>query len=314
MVLKRFLSTIIYLILFVTLIWIIVCFFGINKVDNTDREAIISAIVALFVFGAGLLAQMFGNKISQYKKDLQLKRIFIVNLRTILEGLKLQTENYIEVIKTIKSHTPENVMLSSYAELDYLEINNFASEDLFRVFIDYLKGDEKSKIATLENVRKQLRFIENSRDMITSGFEKLYDAIHIHSNNVLDGISDLGKFFDEEATRLFHTNADINSDHWFKGFAELWGKTTTLLKISDETFTDYEKLGSEIIPKFFEFAKDNMKDPRTPLISAAVSKANIAIYQRKDTIINLIKFVDFHLTKYNEAKNTIEKTILAYDK
>ena len=311
---KRFWSYLFSIVLFLLIMLFLVDFFGINNYTNSDRSALISAIVAVFVFGAGLISQMVGNKIKQMQKDKQLKRVFLENLKTILEGLKLQIDNYKEIINTLKSPSPENVMLSSFAELDYFEINNIPAADLFRIFIDFQKGKEKDKIKTLENLRKQLRFIENSRNMINTGFEKLYDSVHNHSEKALDGIVELGQFFDKEATRLFHTKADIESDHWFKSFAELWGETKSLLKISDDTFTDYEKLEKETLPKYIEFARDNMEDPRTPIISTAFSKANSATYQRKDTIRNLIKFVEYHLVKYNEAKSLIEKTILVYEK
>jgi len=314
MILKRFRSTIIYLILFIIIIWFLVCYFRIYTIADSDREAIISAIVAIFVFGAGLLAQIVGDKIKQMQKDKQLKRIVIENLKTILDGLKLQNDNYKQIIDTLKSPSPENVMLSSYAELDYFETNQISSEDLNRVLIDFLKGDENIKIKTLGNLKKELRFIENSGDVIISGFEKLYTSIREYSDNVITGIVEIGAFFDKEATRLLHNEVNIEADRWFIDFSDLWGIAKSSLKISDDTFTNYEKLELEIIPKFFDFAKDNMEDPRTPMITAAFTKANSSIYQRKGTIKNLVKYVEFYLAKYEEAKTTVEKALELYNK
>lgn len=314
MFLKRLLSSIIFLILFIILIVFLFWFFGINNIENSDRQALISAIVTIFVFGAGLIVRMIGNKIKQLQKDKQLKRIFIQNLKTILKGLKFQIDNYTQVIEILKSPTPEDAMISSYAELEYFEINRIGSEDLFRIFIDYQKGNKEHKIDILENLRKELRFIEYSKDIIITDFKNLYSSIREYSDTVITGIIELGMFFDKEATRLLHNNVEMETDGWFVSFTNLWSEIRSASKISEDTYMNYEKLEMEIIPKFFDFARDNIKEPRTPIVTAAFSKANSAIFQRKGTIKNLINFMKFYTTKYEETKDIIEKSLDEYEK
>lgn len=314
MLLKRFLPIIIYSILFYLILWLLIINLGIDSIQSSDRGAIISAIVAIFVFGSGLLAQMIGNKIKQFQKDRQLKRVSITNLKTISEGLKLQLNNFSKIIETLKSPSPESILLSSYAELEYFEINKISSEDLYRIFIDYQKGDEKEKINTLESLRKELRFIEYSRELILIGFEKLYNSFQEYSNTVIDGVVALGEFFDKEATNLLHNQIKLDTDKWFVYFTNLWREARSALKTSDDTFTNYEKLELEIIPRFFDFARDFMSDPRTPVVTAAFSKANTAIYQRRDVLNKLINLVEFYSEKYNSSKRIIDKSLSKYDK
>ncbi|MGA9291226.1 MAG: hypothetical protein WBV81_01455, partial [Ignavibacteriaceae bacterium] len=154
---KRFFVIVINSIAFLLFLLGLIYFVGINKIENVKVETIFTAIVTIFVFGVGLFVKIIEDKLRQRKKDIQLRKIFVINLRTINDGLKLQIENCKNVIKTLKSSDSENVMFSSYTELDYFEINNLTSEDLYRIFIDYFKGEENKKIDTLENLRKQLR-------------------------------------------------------------------------------------------------------------------------------------------------------------
>lgn len=292
----------------------VVHYFDINRIENSDREALITSLVTIFVFGTGLFAQVIGNKLKQLEKDKQLKRIFIANLNTVKEGLKLQIDNFNQIINKLRSPDPLAVRFSSFAELDYFEVNQIASEDLYRIFIDYQKGDENDKIVMLENLRKELRFIENSKETMLSGFDKLYTSIREYSENVISGTIELGIFFDKELTRLLHSKKNIEEDEWFIAFSDLWRETSSALKISEDTFTNYEKLEKEIFPKFIEFSRNNMNDPRTPMITSCFSKADNAIYQRKHTIRNLVENVGFYLSKYEEAKNIIEDSIDIYNK
>jgi len=146
MVIKQFSLIVLYFILFIFLLWAITCFWGIDKVDNVDGSARFAAIIAIFVFGFGLFIKTIEDKIKQIKKDKQLKRVIIHNLQSIANGLKLQIDNFQTVIKTLKSAQPNNALIYSFAELDYFEINNFDSEDLYRIFIDNFKGEENEKI------------------------------------------------------------------------------------------------------------------------------------------------------------------------
>ena len=255
MVIKNLWIPIANFIVFIIILRLLICFWGINKIENINGEAIFAALVTIFVFGSGLFAKTIEDKLKQLKKDNQLKRVFNSNLRTIAEGLKLQIDDYSKAIRTLKSSSPDNVMVSSFAELGYFEINNIDSKDLYRVFIDNLKGDENGKINTLENLRKQLRFIENSEKNIFSNFEKLYDSFHNSSNKVIDGMKELGEYFDKEATRLSNSGGDINDDNWFVIFSVILDSAHSVFRTSDDTSTDYKKLEETIIPEFQRFVR-----------------------------------------------------------
>jgi hypothetical protein len=311
---KNVLSTIIYFVLFIAVLFIIFCLFGPIKIQNTDRSAIFTAIVTIFVFGAGLFAKSIGENIEKINKDTQLKRVFISNLKIILEGLKLQINNYTNAIKILKLSSTENIMISSYAELDYFEINKITSEDLYRIFIDNIRGDENAKINNLENLRKQLRYLESSRKNYNDNFEKIFVSIRKESNQVIDAFSELGEYFDREATRLSNIPDELKNDNWFHEFAQLYENAFAFIKISNETYTNFEELEVKIIPQYMNFVKSHIEDKRTPDVTQIFGKITKSIFQRKDTINNLIEFVSFRIQKYGEAQKIIESAITTYEK
>ncbi len=311
---KRFFVIVINSIAFLLFLLGLIYFVGINKIENVKVETIFTAIVTIFVFGVGLFVKIIEDKLRQRKKDIQLRKIFVINLRTINDGLKLQIENCKNVIKTLKSSDSENVMFSSYTELDYFEINNLTSEDLYRIFIDYFKGEENKKIDTLENLRKQLRFIENSKQNFINGFENLYKSERIYADEVIKAMKELGEYFNNEATTLLNSKSEPEKDKWFMHFSTVLFKSQPMLKTSDESFTDFERLEKDIIPLIFEFEQEHMKDKRTPIVTSIFNKAITAIFQRKDTLNNLIDLVKFYKKKYEEAQKVIGSTIDIYNK
>ncbi|MGE5436286.1 MAG: hypothetical protein ACM3O3_03590 [Syntrophothermus sp.] len=314
MILKRFISTIIYIILFILLLAGINYSVDRGYIAKVNAEAKFSCIITIFVFGLGLLVQSFGQKIKQFNKDKQLKRVIMHNLQTNVKGLDLQLNNFSSVLMALKSPRPDGALLYSYAELDYFEINNFNSEDLYRIFIDYSKGNEKDNIDNLENLRKQIRFIESSKNDFLGIYEKLFTSIRDDGNSALDGIRELGRFHDYEATRLENQEKDINEDIWFINFSNLLGQAYLVLRTNDESITDFNQLEEQIIPSFTEFFKNNIKDLRTPIVDSFFNKTITYTFQRKDTIKNLINLVDFYSQKYQEAKDFIESALIKYGK
>ncbi|MFZ0455495.1 MAG: hypothetical protein WAM24_17250, partial [Ignavibacteriaceae bacterium] len=99
---KRFFVIVINSIAFLLFLLGLIYFVGINKIENVKVETIFTAIVTIFVFGVGLFVKIIEDKLRQRKKDIQLRKIFVINLRTINDGLKLQIENCKNVIKTLK--------------------------------------------------------------------------------------------------------------------------------------------------------------------------------------------------------------------
>ena len=301
MIVKRYLSIIFNFIFFVLILLGIIYIIGINKIEQINGETFFTAIVTIFVFGVGLFAKIIEDKIQQNKKDIQLKKIFIVNLKTISYGLRIQIGNCKEVIKTLESTNPENIMFSSYTELDYFEINNLASEDLYRIFIDNIKGNENKNISTLEDLRKQLRFIENSKDNFIKSFENLYKLFIGYADETIKGMKKLGAFFDKEATILLSNNIDIEEDKWFFNFSKVLYLVQPTLKTSDNSFTDYEKLEREIIPEFLKFEQSQMKDLRTPIVTSIFNEIITPIFQRKDALKSLVNLLKFYRDKYSVA-------------
>lgn len=310
---KQFLVVIINFVIFLLILFGLVYFIGINKIENIKMESIFAAIVTIFVFGVGLFVKIIEDKLKQRKKDIQLKKIFNVNLRNINYGLKLQIDFCKNVVKTLNSPNSENIKFSSYTELDYFEINNLSSEDLYRIFIDNLKGDEDKKIETLENLRKHLRFIENSKDNLITNFEKLYKSTLNYADEVVKGMKDLGEFFNNEATSLLNSKSGPEKDEWFMHFSTVLLKIQFLLKTSDDTFTDFEKIEKEIIPIILEFEQEHMEDKRTPIVTSIFNEGITAIFQRKDALRSLIDLVTFYKEKYKEAQKVIESTLVIYD-
>ncbi len=168
------------------------------------------------------------------------------------------------------------------------------------------------ELYTLENLRKQIRFIENSKSIILSDFENLYNSFRESENIVIDGMKELGEFHDSEATRLVYRKIDINNDTWFIGFSNLMGEAHLSLRTKDDSVTDFYKLEIKIVPTFIEFFKNNIKDPRTPIVASIFNKTITSIFQRKETIKNLIKIVNFYVSKYQEARQLIILTIGFY--
>ena len=301
-------------IIFSSIIWALVRFLGINKIEKVTSDSIFTALITISIFGVGFFVKIIEDKLKRLKKENQLKRVFIWNLKTIREGLKLQTKDFANAVKILKSSNPDDVTISSYSNLDYFEINKFSSEDLFNVFVDNLSGDEDAKIITIENLRKQLRFIENSQERIFSDFEKLYNAFRRNGNDAINGMKELGDYFDKEATRLLASKVNIDDDSWFINFSEILGETHSVLRTSDVTITDFQKLEDFIIPRFLVFAKNNMEDPRTPTVTSIFNKTITSTFERKDTIKNLITVLDIYDNKYNDALKLIEDTLTIYDK
>ena len=310
--LKRFYPIFIFFILFLILLWCIVYFLNSGSI-KLNEEAKFSVIITIFIFGSGLFAQALGEKIKQYNKDKQLKRVIIHNLHTISEGLQFQIKNFNSIIKGLESTQSDKALLFSYAELDYFEINNVRSEDLYRVFIDFQKGKEEDKIDNLENLRKQIRFIESSRNDFIIAYEKLFNEIRNIGNKVIDTMKELGEFHDQEATKLENKEVDINNDQWFLDFSNLYGEAILALRTNNNSYTDFNKIETSIIPSFSEFFQDNIKDLRTPKVASIFNKAITFTFQRKDTIGSLVKSINFYSKKYQEAKKLIESTINIYE-
>lgn len=314
LIIKKIWLPVFNFIIFLIMLWILICLWGISKIDNVNSESIFTALITIFVFGSGLFIKSLEDKLKQLKKENQLKRVFICNLNTIIDGLKLQIDDFSKAIEILKSSRTDDVKISSYTELDYFEINKISSEDLFRVFIDNLKSNENDKIITLENLRKQLRFIENSQKYIFSDFEKLYNSFRKNGNDALSSIQVLGEFFDKEATRLLNSKVCVDNDSWFIQFSEILRDAHSVLRTSDVTITDFKKLEEQIIPKFMNFSKNNMEDPRTPTVTSIFNKTITSTFERKDTIQSLIEVLEIYNKKYKDALKLIEITLLVYDK
>jgi hypothetical protein len=314
LILKKLWLPVFNFLIFIALLWILICVWGISKIDNVNADSIFTAFITFFIFGIGFFVKTLEERLKQLKKENQLKRVFICNLITIIDGLKLQIADFKKAIEKLKSSNPDDVIISSYAELDYFEINKISSEDLFKVFIDNLKGDESGKIKRLENLRKQLRFIENSQKYIFNDFEKLYNSFRKNGNQAIDGMKELGEYFDKEATRLLTSKVDVDNDAWFIQFSEILGEAHSVLRTSDVTVTDFTKLEVHIIPKFITFAKNNMEDPRTPTVTSIFNKTITSVFERKDTIRSLFNMLELYNNKYKDALTLIESTLLIYDK
>ncbi len=296
------------------MLWILIYFWGISKIESVNSDSIFTALITIFIFGSGFFIKTIENKLKQLKKENQLKRVFICNLNTIVDGLKLQIDDFSKAIEILTSSRPDDVKISTYAELGYFEINKISSEDLFIIFIDNLKGNENDKIITLENLRKQLRFIENSQEYIFSDFEKLYNSFRKNGNDAIDGMKELGEYFDKETTRLLNSKVDVYNDSWLIQFSKILGDAYSVLRTSDVTITDFNKLEEQIIPKFMNFAKNNMEDPRTPTVTSIFNKIITSTFERKDTIKSLIEFLEIYNKKYKDTLKLIDETLAVYDK
>lgn len=314
LIIKKLWLPVFNFLIFIALLWILICFWGINKIENVNDDSIFTAFITFFIFGIGFFVKTLEDRLKQLKKENQLKRVFICNLITIIDGLKLQIDDFEKTMKKLKSANPDDVIISFYAELDYFEINKISSEDLFKVFIDNRRGDEREKIKRLENLRKQLRFIENSQGYIFNAIEKLYNSFRKNGNEAIDGMKELGEYFDKEATRLLNSKVDVDRDSWFIQFSEILGEAHSVLRTSDVTVTDFTKLEEKIIPKFMTFAKNNMEDPRTPPVASIFNKTITSTFERKDTIKNLINMLELYNNKYKDALALIQSTLLIYDK
>jgi hypothetical protein len=313
-VIKRFISTIIYVVLLVLLIKTLIYFSGEFKIKDSDRQAIFAATVAIGVFLAGLFANSISNKLKQMQKDKLLKKVFVVNLKTIIKGLMLQIDDFKSAIIALKSTSPDNAKISSYAELDYFEVNKIPSEDLYRIFIVYLpqwKSEDK-KIICLENLRTHLRFIEISRELIYKSYQSLYDSFHESSNLVISGMAELSEFYNKEATNLFIENRKLEEDTWFFEFFQLYEEALGAYKTTVEDRTDFEKLETIILPKFATFSRSHIEDRRTPTISSIYMKIMAHTVLRKEMIINMISLLEFYLTRYQESLKIVESSIIVY--
>ena len=314
LIIKKLWLPVLNLIIFIGIIWVFVCFWGIAKIEKVTTDSIFTALITISIFGGGLFIKTIEEKLKQLKKENQLKKVFICNLNTIRDGLKLQTKDFANAVDILKSSNPDEFMISSYAELDYFEINKISSEDLFKVFIDNLKGDQNEKIIALENLRKQLRFIESSQERIFLDFEKLYNSFRKNGNEVINSMKELGEYFDKEATRLLNSGVNVDNDSWFIKFSDILGEAHSVLRTSDNTKTDFQKLEEQIIPKFLNFAKSNMQDTRTPTVTSIFNKSITSTFERKDTIKSLINALEIYNTKYKDALKLIEDTLKIYDK
>ena len=118
LIIKKIWLPVLNFILFLIMLWLLISFWGISKIENVNSDSIFTALITFFIFGSGFFVKTLEDKLKQLKKENQLKRVFICNLNTIIEGLQLQINDFSKAIEILKSSTPDDVIISSYAELD----------------------------------------------------------------------------------------------------------------------------------------------------------------------------------------------------